>query len=108
MERVRTIGRAQDPEDLINAMRVFHGRPDATDVVSRWQKPLLVINGGHDGLVGVRKAAALARLAPYGQLRVMRAAGHYVNLECPDEFNDALTAVLGHCEEAAGAATPPR
>jgi len=84
------IAMQQRTEDLIRAVQVFHGRPDATSVLAGWKKPLLVIGGDRDGFVSMRKLSAVAEAAPQGQLHVMRDCGHFASLERPAEFNTVL------------------
>lgn len=84
------IAMEQRTEDLIRAVRVFHSRPDAADVVARWRKPLLLIGGDKDGFVSMRKLTAVAASAAHGRLQVMRGCGHFASLERPTEFNAVL------------------
>jgi pimeloyl-ACP methyl ester carboxylesterase len=56
----------QTTADLILATEVFHSRPDASDVVASWEKPLVVINGDQDGFVSIDKARRLAESAGTG------------------------------------------
>lgn len=90
LETAKSMAMEQRREDLIRATRVFHGRPDAADVVREWKEPLLVIGGDHDDFVPVAKATALAASAADGHLHLMRGCGHFPNLERPEEFNDVL------------------
>lgn len=90
VDRIESIALSQTNEDLINAVQVFHGRADHTEVVSCWQKPLLVMCGDSDPVVTEQKAIALTSLAPHAKLHVMTGCGHFMNLERPDEFNQIL------------------
>jgi pimeloyl-ACP methyl ester carboxylesterase len=94
MAAAEAIALAQNSEDLVRAVRVFHGRPDATEVVAAWHKPLLVIGGDQDGFVSARRAAALAASAPHGRFHLMRGCGHLPNLERSAEFNAVLDAFV--------------
>jgi pimeloyl-ACP methyl ester carboxylesterase len=85
------IAMEQRTEDVIRAVQVFHGRPDAADVVARWRKPLLVIGGDKDGFVSMRKLTAIAARAPHDRLHVMRDCGHFASMERPTEFNAVLS-----------------
>ena len=80
----------QRTEDLVRAVKVFHGRPDLADVVSRWEKPFIAVCGDCDLIVTEKKTADLASSAPLGQLHVMRGCGHYMNMERPKEFNQIV------------------
>jgi pimeloyl-ACP methyl ester carboxylesterase len=87
IDRIKEIMLDQHNEDLIRAVRVFHGRSDLSDVVKFWEKPLLVICGDCDRTVPEWKASTLANRASHGQMHVMRGCGHYMNMERPSEFN---------------------
>jgi len=91
IEKIKSIANAQDTNDLINAVSVFHGRPDLTDVVAQWKKPLLVVCGENDTIVTEQKANAVSRLASDSKLHVMAGCGHLMNMERPDEFNQVIT-----------------
>jgi pimeloyl-ACP methyl ester carboxylesterase len=86
----------QDSDDLIRGTRIFHDRRDASDVVRRWRKPLVVVVGDEDQLSAapVENADQLAKSAPFGRLHVMRGCGHFANLERPTEFNDIVNDVI--------------
>jgi pimeloyl-ACP methyl ester carboxylesterase len=90
VDRIASIAFAQKADDLITAVRVFHGRPDLEYVVAQWEKPLLVVCGEKDSVATERKAIALSHLAPNGELHVMAECGHYMNMERPDEFNRVI------------------
>ncbi len=90
VDTITSIAFAQNTDDLITAVKVFHGRADLTDVVTRWEKPLLVFCGDNDAVVTRHKAIALSRLAPNARLHIMSGCGHYMNMERPDEFNHVL------------------
>lgn len=85
----------QSTEDLARATAAFHGRPDASDVASRWNKPLAVIVGEDDGFVSVAAARRLAAMAPHGTCHVVSGAGHFPNLDAPEAFNGLLARAVG-------------
>ncbi len=84
----------QSTEDLVRGTAAFHSRPDASDVVARWRKPLTVIVGENDGFVSIPKARLLADTAPYGTCHVVPGAGHFPNLDAPGIFNDLLSSAV--------------
>lgn len=96
--KVRHMAERQSTEDLVRAVRAFHSRPDLTDVVRRWTKPLVAISGDQGYLESAEKAAALAALAPNGRAHVMRGCGHYLNLKRPVEFNAIVSDVLAEID----------
>ncbi len=102
-ERITSIAFAQKTDDLITAVRVFHGRPDLEYVVAQWEKPLLVVCGEKDSVVTEQKAIALSHLAPNGELHVMAGCGHYMNMERPDEFNRVIADFVQQVEASRAA-----
>lgn len=90
IDRVKEIMLDQRTEDLIRAIKIFHGRPDLAYVVSGWEKPLIAVCGDCDQIVTEKKTADLASRAPLGQLYVMRGCAHYMNMERPWEFNQII------------------
>ena len=107
IDRIKEIMLDQHNDDLIRAVRVFHGRPDLSDVVRLWEKPLLVICGDCDRTVSERKAVALAANAPLGQMHVMRGCGHYMNMERPAEFNRVVSEFVRSVERDLWAGDQP-
>ena len=90
IDRIKANMFDQRTEDLVSAVRVFHGRPDLTDVVSKWDKSLIAVCGDCDLIITEKKTADLASNAPRGQHHVMRGCGHYMNMERPHEFNQIV------------------
>jgi pimeloyl-ACP methyl ester carboxylesterase len=84
----------QSPEDLVRGTVAFHSRPDASDVVAHWVKPLTVVVGEDDGFVSVNKARELAASSPRGVCHVVPGAGHFPSLDAPDVFNALLRAAV--------------
>lgn len=68
--------------------------------------PVLYLHGDQDGCIGVELTAGLAAAFPPGsRVAVVRAAGHFPQLEQPDVFNGE---VLRAVDEDSGAAPPGR
>jgi pimeloyl-ACP methyl ester carboxylesterase len=91
IRKIKLLVSQQTTDDLIRAVSVFHGRADLSDVVTNWNKPLLVMYGDRDRIVTKSKATDLAKSAPHAQLRAMHGCGHYMNMERPKRFNQ-----IGH------------
>lgn len=82
-----SIANQQHTDDLINAVRVFHGRPDLEHVLGEWQKPYLVVSGDRDPMFPKRKSERISKLGPNGRISMMTDCGHFMNMERPEEFN---------------------
>lgn len=81
------LGQQQRTDDLINAVRVFHGRADLEHVLSTWGKPYLVISGERDPIFPKGKSERISKLGSNGRLQTMTDCGHFMNMERPAEFN---------------------
>ena len=92
MGETKELALAQSTDDLVKGIEAFHGRPDLTEVVSSWQKPLLIIDGDH--CRSAQHASAMAELAPDGRLQIYRGCGHFPNLERRRQFNNALAGLI--------------
>ncbi len=90
VERARRIALDQDPAHLVEAIAVIRDRPDSTDLVRRFEGPLLVAVGEEDGFFPPEQARALAESAPAGRFEVFRGLGHLPGVEAPERFNAAL------------------
>jgi pimeloyl-ACP methyl ester carboxylesterase len=81
---------AQSADDLIRATEVLRDRPDATGVVASFDGPLVLVVGTEDEILPVDEARELVALAPRGRLEVVEGAGHLVNLDRPERFDEIL------------------
>jgi pimeloyl-ACP methyl ester carboxylesterase len=94
VEGARRIALEQDPQHLVQAIAVMRDRPDSSDVVRRFEGPLLVAVGEHDKFFPPEQAQALAESAPDGRFEVFLDTGHLAGLERPDQFNATLREFL--------------
>lgn len=82
------------PDELVRGIEALRDRRDATDVVSAFQGPLTVVVGDRDELLPVDEARQIAESAPNGRLEVVEGAGHVVNADAPERFNQILSELL--------------
>ena len=94
VDRARAIALEQDPGHLVEAIAVMRDRPDSTDLVRRFEGPLLVAVGEHDRFFPPDQAQALAESAPAGRFEAFPGLGHLPGLEGPERFNAALREFL--------------
>ncbi|HEU5065524.1 MAG TPA: alpha/beta hydrolase [Gaiellaceae bacterium] len=81
-------------DELVRGIEALRDRPDATDVVSSFQGPLVVVVGDQDDILPVDEARQIAEAAANGRLEVVEGAGHLVNVDAPDRFNEILLSWL--------------
>lgn len=83
---------AHNPDYLLGMMRARGATPSNVDWRSRLteiQQPSLIVAGADDRKF-IDASHYLARTIPNAELAIIEGAGHMVNLEKPDEFNQAV------------------
>jgi pimeloyl-ACP methyl ester carboxylesterase len=73
----------RDAEALVTALVAVRDREDSTGVVRSFSRPVRFVIGEFDPYVSAAEVSDF-------DVREMRGAGHLVNLERPDEFNEIL------------------
>lgn len=81
-------------EGVVGALEAMRDRADSTASLALIAVPTLILHGVADTLMPPSEAENLRRGIPGAQLVLLEGAGHLLNLERPDEFNDALLAFL--------------
>jgi pimeloyl-ACP methyl ester carboxylesterase len=80
--------------ELVRGIEALRDRPDATDVVTSFAGPLVVVVGDQDDILPVDEARQIAESAPNGRLEVIEGAGHLLSVDAPDRFNRILLELL--------------
>jgi pimeloyl-ACP methyl ester carboxylesterase len=78
----------RDTEALVTALAAIRDREDSTDVVRSFSGPVQFVIGEFDPYVSAEEVSEF-------DVRELRGAGHLVNLERPDEFNEILREFVG-------------
>jgi 3-oxoadipate enol-lactonase len=78
----------RDAEALVTALVAVRDREDSTDVVRSFSGPVQFVIGEFDPYVSAEEVSEF-------DVRELRGAGHLVNLERPDEFNEILREFVG-------------
>jgi len=73
----------RDADALVIALAAIRDREDSTDVVRSFSGPVQFVVGEFDPYVSAEEVSEF-------DVRELRGAGHLVNLERPDEFNEIL------------------
>jgi pimeloyl-ACP methyl ester carboxylesterase len=81
-------------DELVRGIEALRDRRDATNVVASFQGPLTVVVGDQDEVLPVEEAQQVAASAPNGRIEVVEGAGHLVNLEAPERFDQILLELL--------------
>jgi pimeloyl-ACP methyl ester carboxylesterase len=94
VEGAHELALEQDPGGLVAAVEAIRDRSDSRDVVASLDVPVLMAVGELDPFITVEEARETAESARDGRLHVFEATGHLVNMQCPDEFDRALLALV--------------
>jgi len=81
-------------EELVQGIEALRDRRDATEVVTEFEGPLVVVVGDQDEILPVDEARQIADSAPDGGLEVVEGAGHLVSVDAPERFNEILLELL--------------
>jgi pimeloyl-ACP methyl ester carboxylesterase len=81
-------------DELVRGIEALRDRRDATDVVSGFQRPLTIVVGDRDEILPVDEARQIAEAALDARLEVVEGAGHVVNVDAPERFNQTLSELL--------------
>jgi len=79
---------------LIGALAAMKARPDSTPLLGQIRVPTLILHGAEDQITPIREAEKMRDGIPGAQLKILPAAGHLLNLEQPDLFNQTVRAFL--------------
>jgi len=78
----------RDTDALVTAMAAIRDREDSTAVVRSFPGPVQFVIGEFDPYVSAAEVSEF-------DVRELQGAGHLVNLERPDEFNEILSEFIG-------------
>jgi len=90
VERVRELILEQDPAGVVAAEHCLAGRPDSFGDLGAVSVPTLVITGAEDTVTGPDQGRAVAAAIRDARFVLVEGAGHLVNLEQPEQVNEAL------------------
>jgi pimeloyl-ACP methyl ester carboxylesterase len=75
---------------LIGDLLGMKERPDSTSLLPDINIPALLLHGADDQLISILEMDAMREAMPNARLQVLQDAGHLLNLEQPDLFNQAI------------------
>jgi pimeloyl-ACP methyl ester carboxylesterase len=75
---------------VVGALQGMRDRPDSTPLLSLIKCPTLIIHGADDQLISVTEAESMHQNLSGSRLVVIPEAGHLLNMEKPDLFNQAV------------------
>lgn len=90
VEEVRQIMNSASVEGITGALVGMRDRTDSTPVLQQIQTPVLILHGQEDQLMPPSTAEETHRQCPTSELQIIPGAGHLLNMEQPERFNEAL------------------
>lgn len=94
-EIVRRAMSSASPAGVRDALGAMADRPDSAEVIREYPGPILVAVGDEDDITPPSDAERMASFGTNTTLVRIRGAAHLSHVECPREFNAAVTAFLG-------------
>lgn len=94
IQEVRDIGESQTAEGLAAGLRGMAERADTSTVLDGLQCPALFISGAEDTVIKSAEMELISRRAKNSEFHVVEKAGHLLNLERPDVFEELLSHFL--------------
>ncbi len=94
LETARHMMEATSLDGVLGDLAALMERPDFTPTLPDIHVPTLVIHGEADQIIPASEARLMADAIPGAQLRLLPGAGHLLNMEQPEAFNDAVLSFL--------------
>jgi 3-oxoadipate enol-lactonase len=85
-----------NPDSAVNALRAMAERKDHSEILPRISVPTLLIFGEFDKVTNLENARKMNAEIRGSELLIVKNAGHYSNLEQPEQFD---TALLNFCRQ---------
>jgi pimeloyl-ACP methyl ester carboxylesterase len=82
-------------EGIIGALMGMKNRPDSSPMLSSISVPTVIIHGTDDQLISLSEAQHMHDHIPGSRLVIIPGAGHLLNLEAPNSFNQAIQQTFG-------------
>ena len=96
IKTLRDLAKQQSVHATQAALAMMRDRPDATEGLGAMSVPTRVVVGTEDGATPPSDAEVMARAIPGATLTRIENAGHFPNVERPEEFNRVLLELVAH------------
>jgi len=94
VHQVWDIMQATSVQGIVGDLMGMKSRPNSVPTLAKIDKPTLILHGSDDQLIPLSEAVAMRTAIQGASLRVMPDAGHLLNMEQPDPFNQAIRAFI--------------
>ena len=88
--RVKAMMESTSLEGVLGDLAGLRDRPDSTPTLATIDRPTLILHGADDQLIPVSEAEAMHAGIKGSQLKILPDAGHLLNMEQPEAFNEAV------------------
>lgn len=99
VERVSDIMSSASVEGIVGASSGMKERPDSNELLAKIRVPTLILHGSDDQLIPFKEAEAMHEAIEGSRLRLLPEAGHLLNLEQPELFNQAVQDFLASLDK---------
>jgi len=87
-------------QGIVGALQGMMERPDSTATLKEVNCPVLILHGVDDQLIPIKEAEKMRRVTPHSRLVRIQQAGHLLNMEQPEHFNQAISKYLSTLDQA--------
>jgi 3-oxoadipate enol-lactonase len=97
--QVEKIMAQTSPDGMVSALMGMKYRPDSLSTLKKFKFPTLVIHGADDQIIPTSEAEAMHAAIKGSQLEIIPKAGHLLNLEQPELFNQSVENYLSGLDD---------
>ena len=90
VSRVKAIMESTSLEGVLGDLAGLRDRPDSTSTLAQIDRPTLILHGADDQLIPPSEAETMRAAITGSQLSILPEAGHLLNMEQPEAFNEAI------------------
>ena len=94
MNQILNIMLETSVQGVVGASQGMRDRPDSTPLLSQIKIPVLIVHGADDQLIPLGEAEAMHNQIAGSQLLEIPGAGHLLNMEQPEKYNQAVREFL--------------
>lgn len=94
VEELRRLLLSSRPKGVAGALRGMAARTDSTPLLKDIEVPTLILAGTADAIIPPAESHKMAAEIAHATMLEIPQAGHLVNLEKPEAFNDAVRSFL--------------
>jgi pimeloyl-ACP methyl ester carboxylesterase len=94
VQQVAGIMEQTSPEGMVSALQGMMERPDSTSMLGEINIPTLIVHGLDDQIIPISDSETMHTGIPNSRLEIIPRAGHLLNLEQEQKFNEVVTSFI--------------